>query len=108
MTKKEILIKDLCSRLSYKPIVHIENSATGVSSDQELNPLHIIMLTENDIVIIKPYLRHGFDTKEERQEYSKIDDVVEAMDYMLAKHIDCRDMVENGLALEAPKGMYKS
>ncbi|MBR5029778.1 MAG: hypothetical protein IKX63_01570 [Muribaculaceae bacterium] len=66
------------------------------------------MLNESDVVIIKPYLRHGFDTKEERQEYSKIDDVVEAMDYMLAKHIDCRDMVEDGSAIEAPEGMYST
>ena len=50
MTKKEILIRDLCGRLPYKPMVHIENSATGVSYDQELNPLHITMLTESDVV----------------------------------------------------------
>lgn len=108
MTKKEILIRDLCGRLPYKPIVHVVNFATGVSCDQELNPLHIIMLTESDVVIIKPYLRHGFDTKEERQEYSKIDDIVEAMDYMLAKHIDCRNMIEDDSALEAQEGMYNN
>ena len=108
MTKKEILIRDLCGRLPYKPIVHVVNFATGVSCDQELNPLHIIMLTESDVVTIKPYLRHGFDTKEERQEYSKIDDIVEAMDYMLAKHIDCRNMIEDDSALEAQEGMYSN
>ena len=73
---------------------------------------------------IKPYLRPMSSmTEEERKEYNDIvkniidfidcpksDDVcfsIILIDWLNAHHFDYRGLIEKGLALEAPKGMYK-
>ena len=64
---------------------------------------------------VLPYLRPMSSmTKEEREEYSHITlcDVIDCeawneVDWLNAHHFDYRGLIEKGLALEAPKGMYK-
>ena len=66
---------------------------------------------------IKPYLRPISSITEEEKEYFGIPftseglvtltDTVECMDWLNAHHFDYRGLIEKGLALEAPKGMYK-
>lgn len=70
---------------------------------------------------IKPYLRPlSSMTEEEYEEYTNIDNrsyscpkdyahipASERIDWLNAHHFDYRGLIEKGLALEAPKGMYK-
>ena len=56
---------------------------------------------------IKPYLRPMSSmTEEEKNELSHYDNSVQRTDFFYSHHIDCRFMIENGLALEAPEDMY--
>ena len=71
----------------------------------------------NDIDTIKPYLRPMSSmTEEEAEQYNEtcfysheIGDIpsLETFDWLLAHRFDVHDLIKNGLALEAPKGMYK-
>ena len=57
---------------------------------------------------IRPYLRPMSSmTEEEREELSNYENSVQRTDFFYAHHIDCRFLIEKGLALEAPEGMYK-
>lgn len=56
---------------------------------------------------VLPYLRPiSSMTEEERNELSHYDNSVQRTDFFYSHHIDCRFMIEKGLALEAPEGMY--
>ena len=60
------------------------------------------------VEFIKPYLRPMSSmTEEERNELSHYDNSVQRTDFFYSHHIDCRFMIEKGLALEAPENMYK-
>ena len=57
---------------------------------------------------IRPYLRPMYSmTEEEKKELSNYENSVQRTDFFYSHHIDCRFMIEKGLALEAPEGMYK-
>ena len=69
---------------------------------------------------IKPYLRSMSSmTEEEVNEYNELcgcnapypgiveNEVAKFMDWLNAHHFDYRGLIEKGLALEAPEGMYK-
>ena len=75
------------------------------------------LITINDI---KPYLRPMSSmTEEEKKEYCNLQDrflcssqypvtdTYELFDWLNAHHFDYRGLIEKGLALEAPEGMYK-
>lgn len=121
---KELLLKDLCARLPFHIIV-----STG-EEDLELVKVDILnekiylfseLILEFDISEIKPYLRPMSNmTEEENKEYAKI--VVKSQDcsfennesattivndWYLSKGFDVRGLIPKGLALEAPKDMYK-
>ena len=69
---------------------------------------------------IKPYLRSMSSmTEEEKEEYRNIDNrsyscpmiyahipASERIDWLNSHHFDYRGLIERGLAIEAPKGMY--
>ena len=77
---------------------------------------------------VRPYLRPMSSMiKEERMEYNKFNDfgsanlrryeyedfilyipAFERIDWLNAHHFDYRGLIEKGLALEAPEGMYKT
>ena len=75
---------------------------------------------------VLPYLRPMFSmTEEEKYEYRHmlgatlnsegvsimfvyVEDFSIVMDWLNAHHFDYRDLIEEGLALEAPEGMYKT
>jgi hypothetical protein len=116
---KQLLLKDLCARLSYGTIVR--NYATG-----EDDVLTYSLLEDFEIVgleYIKPYFRPMSSmTEEEINEFILISDTVlwlgdkrstcilslEQMDWLNAHHFDYRGLIPKGLALEAPKDMYKT
>lgn len=75
---------------------------------------------ESDIEDIKPYLRPlSSMTEEEEKEYINIDNrsyscpmvyahipASDRIDWLNAHHFDYHGLIERGLALEAPEGMY--
>ena len=129
--EKELLLKDLCGRLPYG--VHILYDNTEVR-EMGLGSLHDFMF---DSAEVKPYLRSMQSmTEEEKKEYKdmnvldncdefsnikkNIEDIkkngeenyiqlprTHAQDYLNSIHVDYRGLIEKGLALEAPEGMYK-
>ena len=113
---KELLLKDLCARLPYEVIVKYK------SREKEGN----VKITSGNIGYVaelgngwwkecKPYLRPMASmTEEEENEYRAINCYEglfphneDALDYVLSHHFDYRGLIEKGLALEAPEGMYK-
>lgn len=117
--EKELLRKDLCARLPYKPIVHKKwsyiNENNILAHNEKDVPLNIGDFYE--ICNIKPYLRSKSNmTDKEKKELNNVlefqyysDDscMCESTDWLNAHHIDYRGLIEKGLALEAPKDMYK-
>ena len=123
MTKedKELLLKDLCARLLYGVKAHIINDGFYDVRDPYDTLLsipnhHLVidLYTDNGL-IIQPYLRSiSSMTEEEENEYRAINcyeglfpNNEDALDYVLKYHLDYRGLIEKGLALEAPEGMYK-
>ena len=130
---KELLLKDLCTRLSYgvKGLAYIVgepcNTNTNIigiineniMTNYESPMLKFIDLSSKDI-IIKPYLRPMSSmTEEEKKEYELLCDYymddkeskyyfnnIATIDWYHQKHFDCRGLIKLGLALEAPEGMY--
>ena len=117
---KELLLKDLCARLPYEVKVKIKSYDKPVtlqcitnnnSSYFKIEEIGYDFRTwEEDI---KPYLRPMSSmTKEERKEYERfshfsIGFAPILMDWIYSHHLDCCGLIEKGLALEAPKDMYK-
>ena len=116
---RELLLKDLCARLPY-----------GVKTSNgygilELTPRTDITYIINDGDI--PFLRSiSSMTEKERKELMKFGAITNlengevidvscvgfenhaaVQDYLNAHHFDYRGLIEKGLALEAPEGMYK-
>jgi len=151
---KELLLKDLCSRLPYHIVVNngYENAIVRGIDNLDKNDSYCLLLIyfnpyddEGTSLIddIKPYLRPMSSmTEEEKEEllnllfdkeakYFYIDEegfidgktsdlMKEGLNYpsfcpinielytgfLLSHHFDYRGLIEKGLALEAPKGMY--
>ena len=125
---RELLLKDLSARLTYKPVCH----AGEINHDGELyfiNTIYNIVALTSDkaagkfetcpVVDVKPYLRPlSSMTKEEKEEYICLSDLVavdgvfvssyETFDWLNKHHFDYRGLIEKGLALKAPKNMYKA
>lgn len=124
---KQLLFKDLSARLSYGVKVtynisgsHYKEISTICGWELRYGDL-ISFKLKNGLVVgcnIKPYLRPMDSmTKEEKKEYFltwkdeplmrqvKVP-VTETDDWLEAHHFDYRGLIEKGLALEAPEGMY--
>lgn len=126
---KDLQLRDLCGRLPYLPKVHADDglSPDGKGSDYALlgvNANKCIALLGLDfggvyathkeyLDNIKPYLRHlSSMTEEEKKEYNIIVDALfdtgisYLNDWLNSHHFDFRGLIQKGLAIEAPKGMY--
>jgi hypothetical protein len=119
--EKRLLLKDLCARLPYGVIVKDRNATHELSiGNTEFVDLF------NGKCHIKPYLRPMSSmTEEEREKWASIinytlnkekgemsvsvlvDDVSEYNDWLDKNMFDYRGLIPMGLALEAPKDMYK-
>lgn len=129
MDETELLIKDLCARAPYNTIVSVADFTEGkVTWNKEkltLSLLHQIEEEEGAWGFIKPYLRSMDDmTEEEKKEYEKVCELdteilskhpmngepfpalYNSIDWLNKKHFDYRNLIEKGLALVAPEGMY--
>lgn len=129
---RELLLKDLCARLPYgvkfasfsqsmknhsEPVTlrqiyyHNEDDANNIEGDNDISTI---------IEFVKPYLRPMSSMTEDeikdfftvrRFEYDSDDKLISKYgndtDWLNAHHFDYRGLIEKGLALEAPEGMYK-
>lgn len=132
--EKELLIKDLCARFPYHPFVH---GITGYTHNEGrlavITSSGCIIITGGGSHIhyffeeVKPYLRplSTMSAKERRElrqwgslcmtEKDVVEDVgvygaihsIPAIDWLNEHHFDYRGLIEKGLALAAPEGMYK-
>jgi hypothetical protein len=134
MTKEDkcILLQDLTTRLPYGVILDYSfiEGKQRIHTKIPLTYRNIgtVALDEwhTNEEIFKPYLRPMSSmTKEEYEQYRKFSyygaagyrnndykEMVatpsfEKMDFLNAHHFDYRGLIEKGLALEAPEGMYK-
>lgn len=118
---QEILLIDLCARLPYGTKVRAFIGEKG-ENDEILGCVHIFNIYAHNC---KPYLRPMSSmTEEEYEQYRKFSyygaagyrnndykEMVatpsfEKMDFLNAHHFDYRGLIEKGLAIEAPEGMY--
>lgn len=127
MTKgdKKLLLKDLGARLPYRVIVDygynsfdINGNCIKHGSKCILTCYLLDILSPRQNVkgeYIKPYLRPMSSmTKEQKLElatiktYASLNKNKEYLlfDWLNAHHFDYRGLIEKGLAIEAPKGMY--
>ena len=117
MTQEEtnLLIKDLCARLPYGVKINVLHHYEDEDGILTLDAfwLHDIQYGRKEI---KPYLRPMSSmTEEEKEElYHKtgfrIDDYIlglSTIDWLNTHHFDYRGLIDKGLALEAPEGMYE-
>lgn len=123
--EKDLLLKDLGARLLYHPIVHIHDLDV-IDYDNYLYPDYLEKMMSYSIKL-KPYLRplssmtpeekkyikykwgySDWDTLNDFIDYTLIDtcDAESFIDWLNSKHFDYRGLIEKGLAIEAPEGMY--
>lgn len=127
MTQEEkelLLLKDLCTRLPYRTMVKCITDYHR-EFDEELSVRHIMNFYQFEV---KPYLRPMSSmTEEERNEFENLfprysisekrgsvyhsfrgDLNLDIIDWLNAHHFDYRGLIEKGLALESPEGMYNN
>ena len=106
---KQLLLKDLCTRVPYGVKINIRNDYTLSMEDIELNAYQLTTASYDiEFRGLRPYLRPMSSmTKEEENKYiNTFLSMWDAVDWLLAHHFDFRGLIEKGLALEAPEGMY--
>ena len=121
---KQLVLIDLSSRLLYgvKGIITFDKSNTTFTVEGiDNNVLHLSDAEECYVEDFKPYLRPMSSmTEKELKEYNKIveDDAVHSgtknsykpmykhINWLNENHFDYRGLIDKGLALEAPEGMY--
>ena len=122
--EKELLLKDICARLPYVVkgiIMYDKGNTTFTVEGIDDNVLHLSDAEECYVEDFKPYFRPMSDmSEEEREEYFIlshrdvdrddndifIDEASALIEWLNAHHFDYRELIEKGLALEAPKGIY--
>ena len=132
--EKELLLKDLCARLPHKQKVcyKIHNNSKEIT--ETLSGCLLDYFKTGRIAVVRPYLRPMSSmTEEEKKEYQELYDYEERSynqgcefydewkveindeerlfkitDWLNAHHFDYREMIEKGLALEAPEEMYQT
>ena len=119
--EKQLLLKDLCARLPYGVYVDAyswqkDTPKLLVECVPEYVGEEIVvkgLAGRHSIKEIKPYLRSMSSmTEEEKGEYFNSYDWEyfeegTPFDWLNEHHFDYRGLIEKGLALEAPEGMYK-
>ena len=109
MTKeeKQLLLKDLCTRLPYGVKY---NYGGNEGCDYTMDRISLIAVDDAfPIEDIRPYLRPmSFMTEEEQKfYYSALYTDIIRMEFYNSRYLDYNHLIEKGLALEAPEGMYK-
>ena len=131
--EKDLLLKDLCTRLPYR-VKGVYILGDTIWSEKPETIVNIDLQKEkiwtNDTVQgyniedqdFKPYLRPMSSmTEKENDEFENLlegivdgverwdkPDLCEEYDWLNTHHFDYRGLIEKGLALEAPKDMYNT
>lgn len=127
-TDKQLLLKDLCARLPYMVKICFKYDILMGETTEALTPSLIEKFNNlsGKLYQLKPYLRPMSSmTEEEKKIYNSfiyhfegnnllnyegyfvyVDELHELMDWLNAHHFDYRGLIEKGLALTAPDGMY--
>ena len=107
--EKQLLLKDLCARLPYG--VKFQGEDSNVYTLDAAN--YFALQVEG--VVFKPYLRPMSSMTEEECTKKEelfgsyiLDNNPAYIDWLNTHHFDYRGLIEKGLALKAPKGMYKN
>ena len=108
---KELLLKDLCSRLPYGVKISVNDN---IESLQGINVLDNVVeygsFLSSDIEEVKPYLFPlSSMTEEQEEEYNDLNSyelgcfphTEDALDYLIKNHFDYRGLIEKSLALDA-------
>lgn len=124
---KELLLKDLCARLPYKPIVQIDDCGIwdlrGIdhADSAELRDRVIVWHGENypssehsfPIINCKPYLFPLSSMTEEQKtshnflKHSAYANPIKLIDWYIKNHFDYRGLIPKGLAIDATnKNIY--
>ena len=118
---RNLLLKDLCSRLPYNVVIRCTDNDTDYKCFLTTGILNEL-LHNTEYYDYKPYLRpmSSMTEKEEKifndflefqAEYVSDADLynkTDMYDWLIAHHFDYRGLIEKGLALEAPADMYKT
>ena len=129
--EKQLLLKDLCARLPYGVVVNVEDDS---DFDGCLRPytsklsLGLLQRYLGHSFSILPYLRPMSSMTEEEERYvlntwseDDLNNGIDLMydnymmlgyasdfiDWLNSHHFDYHRLIDKGLALEAPEGMYK-
>jgi hypothetical protein len=118
---KQLLLADLCGRVSYHPKGRVANARTGAMCDEWLTCATFQMfvnITNNCRLYLRPM---SSMTEEEREEYRKFSyygaagirdndftemlavPSFEKMDYLNSHHFDYRGLISKGLAIAVTK-----
>jgi hypothetical protein len=117
--EKDLLLKDLCARLPYGVRMKELDPVNGIELELYLTSIYKdnVQVNTKDggvmatvIDAFKPYLRPMSSmTKEEKLYHFAInEEPIICTDWLNSHHFDYRGLIEKGLALEAPKDMYKN
>ena len=130
--ENQLLLIDLCARLPYDPIVYVDENLPRLKLGAATRVWEYIAVDKP----CKPYLRPMSSMTEEeavevdsmgfaywttminndlrsRGPMSLLDAIithhkmVKLIDWLNAHHFDYRGLIDKGLAIEAPEGMYK-
>ena len=119
--EKELLLRDLSARLPYEVEVYYSETVP-ISTLRTINSEKGTCIAYDHsqwyrhdkfhIEEIKPYLRSMSSmTEEEKEEFINFNNkpgcYFKTVDWLNAHYFDYRGLIEKGLALEAPKGMYE-
>lgn len=117
--EKNLLLKDLCGRLSYGVKYQTYLGDIFTLKDITLSRTTTKYYIDDNafsLSQIKPYLRPMSSmTEEEKEEYQYITErwmydasysISDSIDWLNAHHFDYRGLIEKWLGLEAPEGMY--
>jgi len=108
--EKQLLLIDLCGRLPYGVICNLYD-VEDANKKFQLKELSNLIISAVNSGCIKPYLRPMSSMTEEEYEefgYDVLRYTPREFDWLNKHHFDYRRLIEKGLALEAPKGMYKT
>lgn len=117
---KKLLLQDLCARLPYNvKVKHLLDTYPSdlLCIDAEKNVVYVNHYGREEkykIECIRPYLRSMSSmTEEEEKQFQDVNlyelpYMVEGLDWLNAHHFDYRGLINDGLALEAPEGMYNN
>lgn len=107
---KELLLKDLCSRLPYRVKISVNNN---IESLQGINVLDNVVeygsFLSSNIEEVKPYLFPlSSMTEEQEEEYNDLNSyelgcfphTEDALDYLIKNHFDYHNLIDENLAID--------